>query len=231
MDALNEVDYIVSRMPLWFGGASSEFDQTQRDCKELLNMPGLPNSGCNDIGDSCRSNSFDGAWMVPDARTCLARVILFDQFPRCISRGTSSAFKYEDTAIGAVQIMITNGWIDSQLPVYSNIELLFITTALQHSENFQLQKLGFDFVNQLLLTPSIAMCTASSDGIPAMEGSVSTNVKKNALVSYFKSLKGLPHEHYDCIVRFGRFPSRNNALVSECKRLICRSVSFHCMRA
>ena len=110
MDALNEVDYIVSRMPLWFGGASSEFDQTQRDCKELLNMPGLPNSGCNDIGDSCRSNSFDGAWMVPDARTCLARVILFDQFPRCISRGTSSAFKYEDTAIGAVQI--DHQWLD-----------------------------------------------------------------------------------------------------------------------
>jgi uncharacterized protein (DUF924 family) len=32
---------------------------------------------------------------------------------------------------------------------------------------------------------------------------------------FFKNLKGYPMEHYDVIRQFGRFPSRNPALVSE----------------
>jgi uncharacterized protein (DUF924 family) len=197
MDKMDDVKYIESRMPLWFGRASSDFDEAQCGNRGLLKLPA-------DASVVDESSKFDDSWALVDPQTCIARVILFDQFPRCIFRGTSAAFQYEDQAIASVQTILTNGWLDCQIPIYSQIEIFFITVALQHSEVLQLQKAGFDAANKLLLT------------LPQYDGSANSSScsTKETLVAYFKSLKGFPDEHYDCIVQFGRFPSRNNALVS-----------------
>lgn len=126
----------------------------------------------------------DPIWETADG--CLAKVIILDQFTRCIFRGTPLAFQHDQVASALVNHIINSGWMD----FFSSIERFFLGVAIQHSENLALQQVGVNIARNV------------AAGAPA------------EVVEYFANIKGYPMEHYEVIERFGRFPSRNLALVS-----------------
>ena len=48
--------------------------------------------------------------MADDARTALAAIIVFDQFPRNMFRGTAAAFATDDLAAGIARLAVERGW-------------------------------------------------------------------------------------------------------------------------
>jgi len=65
-----------------------------------------------------------------DARTCLARIIVLDQFPRHIHRGTPHAFSTDALALEAAKHLVAQGWDREMLPV----ERMFAYLPFEHSE-------------------------------------------------------------------------------------------------
>jgi len=127
----------------------------------------------------------DAAW--DSARGKLARIIALDQFSRCAFRGTAEAFAFDQTACRLGRGLAESGAFDELQP----IERFFVCVALSHAED------AAD--NQL----HVQLASRIADGAPA------------DVAAYFASLNGFPHEHADCIARFGRFPHRNALLGRE----------------
>eukprot|EP00929_Paragymnodinium_shiwhaense_P036207 TRINITY_DN19434_c0_g1_i4.p1 TRINITY_DN19434_c0_g1~~TRINITY_DN19434_c0_g1_i4.p1 ORF type:complete len:227 (+),score=50.02 TRINITY_DN19434_c0_g1_i4:71-751(+) len=173
---MNTVPYIQERMGLWFGGKCKAFDETQRQSAALVEEVGaLEVSGSG------------GEWGTP--KGMLARVILLDQFTRCMYRGTAEAFQYDAVTAATVKQLFDDRSLVSDH--YLPIERFFLGVAIQHAEDLAMQRIGVQIA--AVLVPHGE--TASND-----------------IRDFFSSLKGYPHEHFEVIERFGRFPSRNDAL-------------------
>lgn len=97
----------------WFGG-SKQLDETIRT--RFLDLYERLKAG------------FD-VEQADDARTALAAVILFDQFPRNIFRGTAAAFGTDDLALGIARHALDRGF-DSGL----GEERSFLYMPFMHSE-------------------------------------------------------------------------------------------------
>lgn len=167
----NNLNYINARMSFWFGSSNAEFEIVQKENASLL--------------EKLKQNQdLDDSWKGP--KGVLAKLICFDQFSRCIYRGTSNAFSYDEFGVACGKEIVDNNWYFTE---YSAIERLFIVMPFQHSENMEMQRICIDLGN------------AVANGAPT------------EIETYFKNLKGFPKEHADVIERFGRFPSRNAALV------------------
>jgi uncharacterized protein (DUF924 family) len=65
-----------------------------------------------------------------DARSCLARIIVLDQFPRQMFRGDARAFGSDPLALEAAKLAIERAYDRELLPV----EKLFVYLPLEHSE-------------------------------------------------------------------------------------------------
>lgn len=214
-EAISSVEYIQGRMPLWFARSSQAFDDMQMLNKHLI--------------DKAIS---DPIWNENCPTTCLAKVILFDQFPRSIYRGTAKAFCYEKHTNAAIEVMFQSNWLTDSSIVYSSSEIFFIVVALQHSEDLATQTCGYNLAKSLLLRSSegpevndVHDASMSAISSKAKEPESGANIPvgmKQQMVEYLTSLKGFPGEHYDVIVKFGRFPSRNDILVSRMND-VCRS--------
>lgn len=178
-DLKDDVSFIESRMPLWFGRTSSAFEDAQVQqrgmVEQLASSPDLPHQ-----------------WTTSSGR--LALIILFDQIPRCIYRGTSGAFQFDHLAVESAQALLqcsTDGDPHSS-PFFTDfvaIQRLFIILSLQHMEDLDLQTKAIHLADEIAWGES------------------------DEMKEYFRRLPGFPHEHYEVIRRFGRFPSRNGALV------------------
>ena len=166
---MNNLQEIENRMPIWFSSASAEFDNVQRNHAALLS-------------DDAVTTAWDGV------DGLLAKIILFDQFPRLIYRGTKKAFSFDSKAIAAATAICNDSIL---LASYSAIELFFVGVCLQHSEDLNHQEMG-------LKIAEVINSSAPKD-----------------IANFISNLKGYPHEHYEVIKRFGRFPSRNIALERE----------------
>ena len=70
------------------------------------------------------------------------------------------------------------------------IERFFVTLALSHAEDVVANKLHVDL--------------AQPDRLVGPPGQMPQD-----LSDFFPSIPGCPHEHYDTVSRFGRFPHRN----------------------
>ena len=69
-------------------------------------------------------------------RSCLALILLLDQFPRNMFRGTAQAFATDSQALSAAQHAVANGF-DKEL---LNIQRLFVYLPFEHSENIEHQR-------------------------------------------------------------------------------------------
>jgi uncharacterized protein (DUF924 family) len=120
-----------------------------------------------------------------DPRGAVATIIVLDQFSRSVFRGTAQAFQYDEQCADLINEILAKGWFEN----YSPIERFFLIVSLQHSEKLVNQELGVQ--------------NAKKVGLNADEN----------IIQYFANLKGFPHEHYEVILQFGRFPHRNELLV------------------
>ena len=124
-----------------------------------------------------------GGWdATPHGR--LALVILLDQMPRNIHRGSPAAFMHDAQAAAHCLAGIESGQDRSLHPV----ERLFLYMPLQHAEDLDLQRRSVERFESL----------AAEVG-DAWREDFTENVR-------------YAREHHDIIERFGRFPHRNRTL-------------------
>ncbi len=117
-------------------------------------------------------------------RRCLSLIILLDQFPRDIYRGTAKAFAYDEQAL-ALTLSGMQSAADGALDV---VERIFFYMPLQHCEAREIQDESVAAYRRL-----------------AMEA-------PQELRGVFEGALESAEEHRTIIERFGRFPHRNRAL-------------------
>jgi uncharacterized protein (DUF924 family) len=117
-------------------------------------------------------------------RRRLALILLFDQFSRCLYRGTAGAFARDREALRLALLGLQTG-ADAAL---DPVERLFFYMPLQHSESREVQE------------ESLAAFRRLSGEAPL------------ALKSWFDDALEYALVHRDIVARFGRFPHRNHAL-------------------
>ena len=86
--------------------------------------------------------------------SCLALILLLDQFPRNMFRGDPQAFATDWEALGAAQHAIAQGYDREMLPV----QRWFIYLPFEHSENLEHQRQAVKFFKQLSDDPDSASC-------------------------------------------------------------------------
>lgn len=85
-------------------------------------------------------------------RPCLARIIVLDQFPRHIHRGTARAFSGDALALEAAKHLLGKGWGRKLLPV----ERMFAYLPFEHSESLEDQERACELCEALLAFPEVA---------------------------------------------------------------------------
>lgn len=124
------------------------------------------------------------AWeLTPRGR--LAFVIVLDQFPRNIFRGTANAFLYDEKALSLARDGVEFGH-DKPLRA---IEKMFLYMPYQHSESLKIQKEGLALYEAIL-----------------------NHTKSDEEYAICKQAFEFAKQHHQLIERFGRFPHRNAIL-------------------
>lgn len=122
-------------------------------------------------------------WRV-EPRSCLALVLLLDQFPRHIHRGTARAFAHDAAALALADDALARG-LDREL---APAESLFLFLALSHSER-------------------LADVQRALAGITELATRCTRGQQRTARAWRIGTQK-----HIDVLERFGRYPHRNAAL-------------------
>ena len=167
-DSLANPQELVNRKADWFGGSKS-FDDTIR-------------RAYSDLPDRALNNEFDH-WQ-SDPRLATSFILILDQFPRNIYRGTARSFAYDNKARRAAQIAIDLG-IDGKV---HPLEATFIYLPFEHSEDPRDQATSVGLFERL-----------------AHNSPTELRVHLNSAAEYAR-------KHRDIINKFGRFPHRNQVL-------------------
>ncbi len=117
----------------------------------------------------------------------LALILVLDQFPRNVARGTAGAFAHDGKALALTLDGIRNGLDRGLAP----IERAFFYMPLQHAENLRVQALG-------------------GKAFRALAERVDETRRET-----FQTMAEFAELHHDIIERFGRFPHRNAVLGRE----------------
>ncbi|MFL6600721.1 MAG: DUF924 family protein [Steroidobacteraceae bacterium] len=123
------------------------------------------------------------AW-ADSPRRRLSLIILLDQFPRHIYRGTAKAFAYDPDAL-ALTLSGMQSAADGALNI---IERLFFYMPLQHAESTEVQDESVSAFRRLVAESPAEMRSTFEESLQAAEG------------------------HRALIRQFGRFPHRNRLL-------------------
>jgi uncharacterized protein (DUF924 family) len=158
----------AAREPFWFG-ASTEADSLVRD-------------RFGSAVEAAARGELESWLEAP--RSALALVLLLDQFPRNLWRGTARAFGQDAQALRMARTAVGRG----HLPKLAPIEQAFLVLPYQHSESLEDQR------ESRRLSSEIARAAP-----PAW----------HALLARYREFA---EEHLALIERFGRFPHRNRIL-------------------
>lgn len=162
---------VDERGPLWFGGSPR---QRELDAEIRIRFGGLLERAARGDLD---------AW-ADSPRRRLSLILLLDQFPRNVHRGTARAFAYDEQALGLALSGMQSG-ADAAL---DPIERMFFYMPLQHAESLDVQEESVAAFRRLL--------TESPEELrPTLQNALDYAVA-----------------HRDLVRRFGRFPHRNAAL-------------------
>lgn len=165
---------VAQRMRLWFGDAAAPELGPQND--ELI---------AQRFGELmvAAARGALAAWESSPRRR-LALILLLDQFPRHVHRGTSAACAQDAKAL-ALAVSGMQFGADAAL---DPVERIFFYMPLMHAESLDVQEESLAAYRRLL------------DEAPA------------ELHGYFGSALRSAQLHRDLIARFGRFPHRNRIL-------------------
>ena len=170
-DATRSPQALRSRGDVWFG-TDAAFD---RECATRFGAL---------LEDAARG-ALDGWAGTPSGR--LALVVLLDQMPRNIHRGSPAAFAQDAKAAAHCVAGIDSGQDRSLHPV----ERIFLYMPLQHAEDLGLQRRSVQQFESL-----------------AAEA-------HDTWRDYFAENARYARLHHDIVERFGRFPHRNRILGRE----------------
>ena len=174
----------------WFGGP----DPLDADIEERIDFwfaapPAADVEIERRFGDAVRAalaGRLDNWRTTPPDR--LSLVILLDQFPRNIHRGTPDAYSGDEKARPLTVEAIEQG-SDCELSI---LERAFLYMPLQHAEDNDAQRLSVEMFQNL-----VAECP---DGMQV----------------HMKRFLASARTHRDIVERFGRFPHRNSIFGREC---------------
>jgi uncharacterized protein (DUF924 family) len=121
-------------------------------------------------------------------RSCVALVIVLDQFPRNVYRNTAAAFEHDRVALTITRRAIAMGYLDDDLSIP---ECAFLLMPYQHVENEAMQHEGIRLFERMA-------AIAPAEWRPFAENTLQ-----------------FARRHLDIIDRFGRFPHRNALLGRE----------------
>lgn len=170
-DALAGSEEAIARSKIWFN-ADAQFDA------ELTRRFGA-------CPERARLGDFDHWAREPES--ALARILVLDQFPRNVFRGTARAFAY-DAAAAAAAVAAVDAGFDARL---HPLMAAFMYLPFEHAEDAALQ------------ARSVAAFEAlERRAPPGLEG-------------LFAGFTDYARRHRRIIERFGRFPHRNPALGRE----------------
>lgn len=173
-DAYYSSEVYRERCDIWFMQADETFDNSIRELFEPYIEPVFHGE----------LNDFE---FLP--RAVMAMILILDQFPRNIYRGTAKAFAYDAEALRLARLAVDENFDES----LEFIENLFLYLPLEHAEDLELQQLS---VQKYRTLESLAG-----------DDPILQNGAKQAL-EYAEM-------HRDIIARFGRFPHRNAVLKRE----------------
>ncbi len=173
-------------LAFWFGDACS----SPEVAKTRQHFWYVPNSDTDqqiwelyaDVVSDAANGFYDYWQETPQGR--LALIILFDQFPRNMYRGTSEVYRYDAKALQLAGQGITVGHLNGlSLP-----EQTFFLMPYQHSEDIAVQRVGVDLLRALV-----------AEAPPEWQAFA------NEALSY-------AIRHHDIVAEYGRFPHRNSLL-------------------
>ena len=171
---------VGERMRRWFGDASAPELQPQID--EQIRQRFGPLTDQAAAGDLA-------AWESSPRRR-LALVLLFDQFPRNLFRGTAAAYAQDRRAL---QLCVSGLQLGADA-VLDPVERIFFYMPMQHAEARDIQEESLAAVRRLV-----------GEAPPELAG-------------VFASVDRFAKLHAQIIERFGRFPHRNRVLGRESTR-------------
>ncbi|KAJ9612589.1 hypothetical protein H2200_004186 [Cladophialophora chaetospira] len=140
-----------------------------------------------------RNDSLDSWTSTPMGS--LALIILLDQFPRNIYRGSHLSYSSDAKAVDVAVRSISKEFDHS--PELSELQTIFLYMPLMHAESLIHQIAGIALFENLT-----ARCLAST---------TLTDAEREEVTSFVSSSEKFAKGHRDVIMRFGRFPSRNEA--------------------
>jgi uncharacterized protein (DUF924 family) len=164
---------LEQRMRFWFGAEPSELRQ-RRDQQIRVRFGALFEKAI--AGEL-------GSW-ADGPRRRLSLILVLDQFPRNMFRGSARAFAYDGAALG----LTLSGMQSAADGALDIVERLFFYMPLQHAENSEVQD------------ESVAAYRRLISEVPQELGAIFAGALRSA------------ENHRQIIVRFGRFPHRNLAL-------------------
>ena len=167
-DSPDDLQVIREQGRLWFG----KDEQVDATIRERF-APLVEEVGCSPMGSDSGS-----------AAEHLAKIILLDQFPRNIFRGSARAFAFDRLALSLTLRGLEQG-VDRRL---RPVERVFFYLPLEHSERLDDQDL------------SVALFSRLAEGVP------------ETWKSAFAGFLDYARRHQTIIARFGRFPHRNAIL-------------------
>jgi uncharacterized protein (DUF924 family) len=103
------------------------------------------------LGTHERAAAGDMAGWQAEPRSLLALIVVLDQFPRNIFRGTARAFATDARALAAAQRMVAANWDQGLLPV----ERMFVYLPFEHAEDAAMQARALELFDGLAASPEV----------------------------------------------------------------------------
>jgi uncharacterized protein (DUF924 family) len=163
-------EQLPRRMKLWFGDVAEETRQQVDEARRARFGPLVE-----------RALEGDLAQWADGPRRRLSLILLLDQFPRNIYRGTARAFAGDEQALH-LALTGMQSVADAALNV---VERVFFYMPLQHAESLEVQEEAVAAYKRL-----VGEAPAELRGV-------------------FEECAGYAEKHRDVIRRFGRFPHRH----------------------
>jgi uncharacterized protein (DUF924 family) len=166
------------RMRFWFGGGGETAAATAARDRLLTENHGA-------LATRAAAGELD-AW-ADSPRQRLALILLLDQWPRSMHRGTAQAFAQDRRAAA----LTFDGMQQAADATLDPVQRIFFYMPLQHSESLEVQQ-------ESVVTYRRLRADAPAELRPQFEG-----------IAHYAQL------HHDLVRRFGRFPHRNAVLGRE----------------